>query len=310
MTKTPWKLLLALGLTHFVADAISGFTVTSTAFEHSLLNISLIIFSYNVIAFGLQPFAGLLVDRWHTQRFAMLGGVGGMAIGLVLFPWIPVISLVVIAIGSAFMHVGAGALASLATPKKSLGAALFTAPGVIGLTLGMLAAFQSLPLVPILLVGAIVTLGILASTILRIPPNDQRDTFTTPVTMSIVIFLLALVLFVALRSTLWISVSATTIPILTLVFGLAAGTGKLAGGCIADRFGRANTVIIATAFSLLCFLEGSVLMIVIGIGALQSSTGIILSAAVQRLPKYSATTTGLILGLGLILAGIVMEIFG
>ncbi len=49
MQKTPWKLLFTLGGVHFIADAISGFTVTSTAIHYSFLNIALIILSYNVL---------------------------------------------------------------------------------------------------------------------------------------------------------------------------------------------------------------------------------------------------------------------
>lgn len=308
MVKTPWKLLLSLGFTHFVADAISGFTVTSTALGHSLLNISLVILSYNVVAFAFQPLVGLMVDRWSTHRFAVIGGIAIMGVGLLAFSFNPIVALTIIAIGSALIHVGAGALSSLATPTKSTGAALFAAPGVVGLTLGTLAAMQSMLVLPALLVGTIVSIGALWS--VSFDDNSHHPPTPSSGRRGSIPLIAALVLFVAFRSAFWLQESATTIPVLILAFGLAAGIGKLTGGFVADRFGRVPTVAVATTFSLACFLEGSLIMIVIGIGALQSSTGIILSAAVQRLPKYPATIAGLILGLGLALAGAATKLIG
>ncbi len=308
MAKTPWKFLLSLSLTHFVADAISGFTVTSTALGHSVLNISLIILSYNVVAFALQPLAGFVVDRWNAHRSAVIGGVALMGVGLIAFVFNPIIALTIIAIGSALIHVGAGALSSLATPTRSIGAALFTAPGVIGLTLGTLAALHAIAMVPMLIIGTMATIGILSSEILRVAQDDGRTTYSTRYVLRTVLFISSLTLFVAFRSTLWLQESATTVPMLMLAFGLAAGIGKLAGGFVSDRFGRLPTSVIATIFATLCFFEGSPIMAIIGVGALQSSTSIVLSAAVQRLPKYSATVAGLILGLGLALAGIVAKL--
>lgn len=308
MAKTPWKLLLSLGLTHFVADAISGFAVTSTVLGHSLLNISLVILSYNIVAFAFQPLVGLMVDRWSLHRLAVIGGMSLMGVGLLALSLNPIVALAVIAIGSALVHVGAGAISSLATPTKSIGAAIFTAPGVVGLTLGTLAAMKSMTIMWALLAGVIVAIGashfvnLIERAHLPLPPRSSvpRD----------FLLIAALVLFVAFRSAFWLHESATAIPALMLAFGLAAGIGKLAGGFVADRFGRVSTVAIATLFALACFLEGSTIMFVIGIGALQSSTGVILSAAVQRLPKYPATIAGLILGLGLALAGIATKIIG
>lgn len=308
MVKTPWRLLLSLGFTHFVADAISGFTVTSTALRHSFLNISLVILSYNIVAFAFQPLVGFVVDRWNSHRLAILGGMGLMSLGLLTLSMNPMVSLAMIAIGSALIHVGAGALSSLATPTKSIGAALFTAPGVVGLTLGTLAAMQSMMALPTLLVGTIVAIVALyfvdsiRGSHLPLPPSFERR--------GNALLIIALVLFVAFRSTLWLHESATAIPTLILAFGLAAGIGKLTGGFVADRFGRVSTVAVATAFALACFVEGSLMMIAIGVAALQSSTGIVLSAAVQRSPKYSATVAGLILGLGLALAGIATKVIG
>lgn len=308
MVKTPWKLLLALGLTHFVADAISGFTVTSVALGHSVLKISLIILSYNIVAFALQPLIGFFVDRWLAHRRAVIGGIAMMGFGLLAFSLNPIVALTIIAIGSALIHVGAGALSSLATPTKSIGAAIFTAPGVVGLTLGTLAAMQSMSMVWILLTGVIVTIGALY--FVKSIESARRSLPLSPSLPRALIFIAALVLFVAFRSVFWLHESATAIPTLMLAFGLAAGLGKLTGGFVADRFDRAPIVIIATTFALACFLEGSPIMIIIGIGALQSSTGVILSAVVQRLPKYPATTAGLVLGLGLALAGIATKIIG
>ncbi len=96
----------------------------------------------------------------------------------------------------------------------------------------------------------------------------------------------------------------STIPFFILVFGLSAGAGKLIGGICSDRFGRIPTVTIATAFSFLYFAFNAPALTVLGIFALQTSTPIVLSAAIQRVPKYAATLAGLLLGFGLALAGI------
>ncbi len=265
----------------------------------------------NVVAFALQPLFGVLVDRLKAHFSAIVFGMSVMGIGLVSFSSQPILALTMIAVGSAMIHVGAGALSSLATPKKSIGAALFAAPGVIGLTLGTLAAMQSFSMIPILITITIILVVIL----IIVKNNTHASSIMVPMTahssqLSIhsILIIGALVLFVASRSTLWLHQSASSLLPMILAFGIAAGIGKLAGGIFADRFGRMPTTIIATVFALLCFLEGSIVMTIIGIFALQSSTSIILSSAVQRFPRHAGTVAGLILGFGLALAGVMQFI--
>src|SRR5207244_4404688 len=90
---------------------------------------------YNVIAFGGQPLAGLVVDRFRRPRAAAVCGTALM-IAALLLQSAPVAAVVLAGAGSALFHVGAGALALCATPGRAEGPGLFAAPGVVGLAVG------------------------------------------------------------------------------------------------------------------------------------------------------------------------------
>ncbi len=307
-----WRIVLALGFAHAVADAISGFTAASLVGSVGLLRIGGVILLYNVITFALQPLFGYIVDRWARPMLAAAIGIFLVAIGFFVFFFFPMIGFMIIAVGSGFFHVGAGAVASLATPQKSIGAAIFTAPGVMGLSFGMVAGMLGWAMAPWLLGAVSITVIVLfvIARQLDVPnvaacpdvrkESDLEDVLHERYTL-VLIFLL---IIVALRSTIWTIYGATAANIdVILAFGIVAGLGKLVGGYAADRFGSWHIIGITALLSLLCFPVPSFLFLLLGIFFLQSSTPIILATAVQTFPRYAATIAGCVLGFAIAVGG-------
>lgn len=309
---TPWRFIFALGLAHAVGDAISGYTVASLGAERSFFDLGLIVLAYDIVAFGLQPIAGFITDRIQDTWKATLVGMSAMGLGLLLSLINPLIGVGFIAFGSAFFHVGAGALASEATPERTIGAAVFTAPGVIGLALGTVAGLESLHIFPWLL-----TFTIVAILLLMYARNNARSLterrLPTPVqkVSHAVFFAISLLLVgVVIRSGVWVAFSSSSLGVnAILIFGIVAGLGKLFGGIAADMFGAKIVIPITVLAALVCFINPSFLLIVLGVFFLQSSTPIILTEVIKRLPRFPATGAGLVLGFAIVIGGVMTKVF-
>ncbi len=297
----------ALGAAHSVADAITGFMVATLAMQ-SPAGIVATIVVYNIVAFALQPLAGLLVDRLRAHDRTVLLSLMTIGLGLVVCTLTATTGLFIIALGSAFFHASAGALSARATPGRAIGPSFFTAPGVIGLALGTAAGLWLLPMTPILLL-LLTGCGI----VLAILPKLARQEATSRQKLSslLVLGVLLLGLGVALRSAVWTSVGTVQTSIEALIMlGAAAAIGKLLGGIVADRLGWTVTAAVATLLAGICFLlPTSFTLVLFGILLLQSSTPIILAALLNQFPSFQAAGSGLVQGLFLMLGSALAMLF-
>ncbi len=299
-----WRAVAALGFAHAAIDATTGFALASLVNDVTPVRLTVLILAYNAIAFALQPLVGLLVDRVRAPHVAAvlgmtLAGSGMFAAGL--HPWVGV---VLMGIGSSMFHVGGGALACAATPGRAVGPGFFTGPGVIGLSVGIVCATaingSSLFIVAALMVAIIV--------LTRTTMNEHRaasfvgDHEGRPYVM---VAIALLVLGTAARSGVW---SATQtifmhdVDVLLLI-GIAAGIGKMLGGIAGDTFGARTIAVGSLVIACGFVFAPSIGLFVIGVLLLQSSTPIILAEVVHRMPRFPATGTGLVLGLGLAIGG-------
>ncbi len=304
-----WSSLLTLGFTHAVADAITGFSAGQIFHLVSSSQAIMIILGYNLIGFGLQPLFGWIIDRVEKRAQGMILGFALIGLGLILLPQSLFAAFVCMAIGSGLFHVGAGALAGLLTPNKTIGAAFFTAPGVVGLSLGTVAGLLSLPIERGLFLAMIVGLVGLIQSDYDVSSLLQKNVFSKQSNVLLTAFIFLLIGGTAARSFAWMTIGSMYFGWKAILeLGIAAGMGKLFGGIAADRLGRVPVIWGSLFLACAALATGVWPLILLGAFFLQVSTPIILATFVQRMPKYASLAAGCVLGLGIVLGGVLFQL--
>lgn len=271
----------------------------------NMSNGALLILLYNALAFGLQPLAGLVLDRADFAKRGASLALLLSALGLAFFSHSLQIAMLCAGLGSAFFHPGAGGTAIKHTPNRASGPGIFAAFGVIGLAIGaQLSLFAS----NFAQIGFIVALLILALAIWFFPQGKSVSTPPSETTLMPDTWVLILLVGMALRSFVWVA-SKSEIADATmsaLWVALAAGTGKLFGGFLSDRIGWGRWTVIALLASipLLAFRANEIILLCAGVFLLQSITGLTLAWLGQRLPGSPSMAAGLGLGLAVIVGGV------
>jgi FSR family fosmidomycin resistance protein-like MFS transporter len=300
-----YLLPLLLGLAHGVSDASAGLLVGIT-WQLSSPNGKYLILLYNGLAFGLQPLAGLLLDRINQPRRGAAIGLLCTAAGVAVAWWTLTPGLVLVGIGSALLHAGGGAVAIKSQPGRAGGVGLFAAFGVVGLTLGTMAsAYLLLTTIALLLT----MLAALALVLWFWKPEifpTSRLVSADPFTPAAWAIALLLVIAIALRSLVWTGVQVSRYSVTALQLALAAGAGKLLGGFAADRFGWGRWAVgaLAGALCLLAFGANWGPAILLGVALLQSFTPLSIAALGKTLPNSPALATSLALGLAIMAGGL------
>ena len=297
------RLCAGLGLAHALADAASGWLLFSQVSLPQGFGLFLL---YNLIGFAFQPLAGVVLDDLDAPRSGVIAGLGLLAAGLWLSTWQLPLAILAAALGSALFHSGAGALSVLT--GRHAGSGLFTAPGVLGLSLGTAAALMH---APALLPGLLFCLLLLAAVLLKGADTPaealQDETHRLPAGARLETALFLLLAAIALRSFIWsgCQILSQGQPATILLLGVSAALGKLLGGLLGARFGWRRTVgvSLALAIPLLTAGPGQPLLLALGVAALQASTPLLLTVLIGLMPRQPATAAGLALGLALAVGG-------
>jgi len=294
-----------LGLAHGVSDASAGLLV-GTIIQQGLPDTNTLILLYNLLAFGLQPLVGLLFDYTHQPRRGTSIALLLTTIGLLLLQTNLMIAIVLIGLGSAGLHAGAGSIVIRATPGKASGPGVFAAFGVVGLALGGLASFNFAGTATILIVILLICLSI---SIWFSRQISQPETHLTQTSISTpLLFIILLLLAVTLRSTVWVGtqIQVERSSLAALWLALAAGAGKLFGGFTADLLGWTRWVLIAMAGAAVLLIFGSSWFpaLLIGVFLLQSLTPLSIAAFGRALPETPALAASLALGTAIIAGGL------
>ena len=99
---------------------------------------------YNLVAFGLQGPVGLLADRLQTYRAFAVAGLLIVAGAGAAATW-SAPAIVVVAVGNALFHVGAGGLVLRSSGGRASLPGVFVGPGVLGLALGIALGLKGFP---------------------------------------------------------------------------------------------------------------------------------------------------------------------
>lgn len=297
---------VSLGLAHGVSDCTSGLLLGSLAEGSSILSISTMVLLYNLLAFGAQPLAGLLVDKFRSPRIAVIAALLLMCCAVLLFSVNPFAAVVLAGLSSALFHTGGGALALCAFPGKASGAGLFAAPGVAGLAIGGYLAINGIfpaAAMIILLILLAVLIFSLKQPVLPYDLKPAEDEFEKHD-----FIMLVLLLAIALRSAVWNifqHISQGDINSL-IIISIAAAGGKVFGGFAGDKLGwkRYSYTALLVSIPLLLLGERSIYFLLPGIALLQSVTPVMVTAIYRNIKKLPATAAGLSFGLAIAAGGL------
>ena len=300
-----YRLPFLLGLAHGVSDASAGLLV-GVLIQQGSSNVNMQILQYNLLAFGLMPLAGLLFDRLQRPKQGTEASLLVTLAGLMMLPFQINTAILLIGLGSACLHAGGGSLAITSTPGKASAAGVFAAFGVIGLALGGAGSSLDPAITRLVLIGLLALL----SAAIRFTPRLSSQGLPQaerPVPAAAT-FLVVLVIAISLRSTVWVGAQTglARYSAAAIWVALAAGTGKLAGGFAADRFGWKRMMFVALLGTgvLLFFSNQWLPALMLGALLLQSVTPISIAAAGQALPEAPALAASLALGTGVIAGGL------
>ncbi len=300
-----FSLPLLLGLAHGVSDAAAGLLV-GLIIQRGSANINFMILQYNLLAFGLQPVAGILLDRINLPRQGAAAGLLLTLTGLAIIPISLPLAILLIGLGSAGLHAGGGSVAISSTPGKATAVGVFAAFGVVGLALGGLASVNAAETTRFVLMALLAVLACLAWFIpqasIQLPGRDEQ------ITQRGLLLLLVLVTAVALRSTVWVGAPGNLARYthVTLWLALSAGTGKLLGGFGADRFGWKRWMLLTMLGAGLLLVLSSAWLpgMMFGVLLLQSVTPLSVAAVARSLPRFPALAASLTFGTAIIAGGL------
>lgn len=292
-TSTAWL----YGLLHAAVDLA---TVTVVMLESSLGRVGFdewlrLLYLYNALAFGLQFPLGLACDRLRAEKTAAAAGIALALIAVLLAPRFLYAAIVLAGLGNALFHIGAGGTVLRGSAGRAADPGVFVGPGALGLFLGLWlgrAGGQVHGLLAVMLVA-----GLMLVVVHR--PSNSKSVIRPP---SPALLLAATLVAgsIALRSTLGFALTDLwrAWPNWGVVLTLAAVTGKMLGGFIADRIGW-STVAAAVLLGFACLspaMDTSGASAVSAMVLLQIVMPIALAALYRQFPGRPATMFGLASG--------------
>jgi FSR family fosmidomycin resistance protein-like MFS transporter len=299
------SLPLLLGLAHGVSDAAAGLLV-GLIIQRGSANINFMILQYKLLAFGLQPVVGILLDRINRPRQGAAIGLLLTLTGLAIIPISLPLAILFIGLGSAGLHAGGGSVAISSTPGKASAVGVFAAFGVVGLALGGLASVNAAETARFVLMALLTLLACLAW--FTPQANILLPGMAEQFTKRGFLLLVVLVTAIALRSTVWVGAPGNLARYanITLWLALSAGTGKLLGGFGADRFGWQRWMLLTLlgAGLLLIFSSAWLPGMMLGVLLLQSVTPLSVAAVARSLPRFPALAASLTFGTAIIAGGL------
>jgi FSR family fosmidomycin resistance protein-like MFS transporter len=288
------NLLISFSSAHFAVDAGCSLCacLLLTRWGVSSAEFYKLVMIYNLVAFGSQPLFGWLLDVAKCQREGMIMGVLLTAAGCAAAGGSLVPAALLLGVGNALFHVGAGAGIYAISSGKATPSGVFIAPGAVGLFAGGVLGATSW----ISPYYAAIVLCLIAWGLIHIPvadlqmPTEQHHTAPRRRTSYFSIVLLLLLLVVASRSFIGFSMPVPWqemegAPLMLVVMAFA---GKSLGGYLADRLGWTTwcgTLLLLTSV-LAVFYQQSFAAACVALLCVQATTGVTLVATQSLFPGF------------------------
>lgn len=295
---------------HFVTEIICFFALARLVGDSVILWLTPLI--YDAIAFVPQGLIGYISDKYRKINMGIIGTVF-LILGLLLFNISNVhvyISIIIIAIGNAFIHVS-GAETTLRTSNGKLShSAIFVAGGSFGVVTGKLLGATNLSfLFLILLALTMIPFILLAEEYLKDNKEEKNlqcknfNYHNAKIDSMLIIVLATLVVIVRGYMGYGIPTSWNKTVIQTIILYTFMGIGKALGGILSDAFGMRKIALISTLVALPFLLIGDDLMVIslVGVMFFSMTMAITLGLLVSVLKSkpglaFGFTTIGLFLG--------------
>ncbi len=308
------------GVIHAAIDATCAMVVLSCARVHGLDHDQAfwLVILYNLLAFAGQAPLGLAVDLLRAPRAALLVGIAMTGTAAALLPVEAYSAVIVVGIGNALFHLGAGAFTLHTRPGRATDPGIFVAPGALGLGfgiwLGRTHKIEQWPLVEVAV--AVLLISLVVACMLRNPrmpyylpaepvPDDpvwSPARVTRAAGALIVCLLLGSITVRALVGMAGCHACPRAVLVAGLVriqrgigLPLVAFGGKFLGGIVSDRVGWIETSVGALLISapLIAFGGGNLPVIIAGLLFFQMTMPVTLVAVVKVMPRMPATGFGL-----------------
>lgn len=291
-------LAATLGVVHAVVDAA---TVTTVFVQVGLdrlpfEQVSSLILTYTLLAFGLQGPLGVAADARGAHEAMVLSGLGAALAGVLAGPDHAWIAAVAAGVGNALFHVGAGAIVLRGAGGRATGPGVFVAPGTIGLAAGVALGRAACPCTGALAIALVASALALVRALAASPPRSapRRPPPGRGAALAVCGLLLA---STAGRSLISDALAARwrDARSAALLLAAAAFCGKALGGVASDRAGLRRLSVAALALLAACGLAGrdSLALAALGMLLCQMTMGASLAGLSRALPDRPGTAFGL-----------------
>lgn len=293
------------GLLHGINDAAAGCLLAAYTLTHNYNDSFYWLSAYAIIGFGGQVPVGFWLDKTRQMGVSVRLSFFFLTAALMLSFLSPEAAIIGAGLASAFVHVTGGVICLQTSGDRNGPVGVFTAPGVLGLTLGSLLAHTGW-LLPVILLGAVFVMATLLAR--QTPPVYQPSEKKQGELDAHDGIMLLILLFMCFRSFLFdvVNYIGQEYEEGLLCLGLGAFAGKIIGGFLADKIGTRRFVYLTLVSALLLFQFGreNLWMLTAGIACLQSSVPVTLLLLSRQLSGMPATATAFSLGLSVALAGL------
>ncbi len=293
------------GILHCLNDFIAGFMLANYTYHHSYSDSFLFIVIYSVLAFGGQLPVGFWMDAQKKIKPFVQATVVLLPLSIIVFLIDPAMGIICSGIASALVHVSGGTICLQVNDGKAGPLAIFTAPGVLGLTLGGLLGAISMQWLWVFLALVIMVEWFILQ--LATPLYPIRSTKSAQLDGHDWM-MMSILLIMCFRSFIFDVINQVSFNFEDGIFiiGISAFVGKIIGGLVADKIGWKKFVYISLPITFLCFQFGKDNMYALsfGIACLQSSVPISFLLMGNSLANYPATASALTLGTSIALAGL------
>lgn len=250
--------------THLLVDCLCVCSLYMLAAAKSHSDILSAIILYNIIAFGTQPFTGIIADKVAKKKHLLYISVVLLSIAVIITDFYPqhaaapLTAAILLGAGNSLFHVWGGKETASKSNNDIVSIGIFVAPGAMGLSIGYLFHSQQLlyaSIAAIMLLSAAYTYinkgcnNTDKQTAKKEQPTDYSLYFTIA-TMATISAIVVLRSFAGEK----FSFVMTKGNDIILLIGIISTAGKMAGGAIARYIGLKSTIALLLIATAACYL--------------------------------------------------------
>ncbi len=290
---------------HFIVEVVCFFYLSRVT--NNSMFVWLVPFIYDGLAFVPQSLIGYVKDKYSKLNVGLIGIIL-LIISYLIFGLTNItvyISLVILCLGNAFLHVAGAEVTLKASGGKLSPAAIFVSGGSFGVVTGRLLARTAInPLILLLPILTLIPFTMLAETYVDKKSSTKEFNYVKEkINPALVILIAVFVVIIRGYMGYGIPTSWNKTTIQLVIFFFTMGIGKALGGILSDKFGIRKIAIASTllAIPFLCFGDNLMIVSLIGVMFFSMTMAITLGILVSVLKKspglaFGLTTIGLFLG--------------